>query len=237
MAFEKILTHPDKNKILKMLKDGHGVRKVEAFLRDKYPGNKKLIITAPSLQRFRKEHLNIEGKALEVIKDSMAQKHLKHNLTNNNTYRELIRERVEEILDIGKTLKEIKAVVEARVEKLFDAAESVGITTNQEQNLIKYLQTILTTVDKQAKYVERIADNTGETNINITVIEDQVAIIREAVREVMMEMMAPEQATMFLEKLNQKMAEKKYRYVKPDSVEHIRADVKALNASFEVEDE
>ena len=74
MAFEKVLNHPDKNVIIRMLLQGRGVRYVAYYLMHKYPNNKDMHITFKTLQAFRKLKLNIEGVALEAIKEAAEDK-------------------------------------------------------------------------------------------------------------------------------------------------------------------
>ena len=233
MAFEKILSHPNKSKIVSMLMRGEGVRKTSNFLKEMHPKDKKLWITPPTLQKFRKQYLDIEGESLALAKEMNKLRKNKKSLRKTNAFQTKMKESLEKHIDIRETLVGMKELLMSRVEDLFNKADNGEATTNQEKNLIDYFKTIFTMLDKQAKYVDKIADNTSETNINITVIEDQVAVLREAVRETMLEEMEPHIAVRFLDKLDKKMGELNYKYKRKPSVDEIHMDVKALNASFE----
>lgn len=57
MAFPKIMEHPDKNRIVKWLRDGKGVRWVSKQLKEMYPDDKSKQLSVPTLQDFRKEKI------------------------------------------------------------------------------------------------------------------------------------------------------------------------------------
>jgi hypothetical protein len=239
-SFNKILSHPDKNTIVRMLTGGQGVRKVARYLQEKYPKDKRKHISVPTLQAFRKEKLNLEGEVLETIKISMREKqHIKKSNSESAqirklpAYKEKIKEIIDYHVDIQNELKELMILVKARIEDLFNKAVNGEITINEEANLQRYFQIVTTTIERWAKYVEKIADKTVETNVNITVIEDQMSLMREAIRETIEEM-DPEMAIKFLDRLNSKITTLSYKH-KKDTVtfNEIKDDAHMLTASVE----
>lgn len=214
MSFEKIYGHPNKNLIIKLLRKGNGVRAVEKTLKEMHPDDKKLHLSAPTLQKFRKEKLNIEGRVLETIKSSASEsKERKQDriLSRVPSFRQATEEAVQIHIDIRKELQELLATVKLRVEDLFDKASEGKLSVNEEANLHKYFASWTTTIQQWAKYIDKIADRTVETNVNITIIEDQMVAIRNAVREVIEEEMDQETAMRFMYKLSQKISELTYR--------------------------
>jgi len=236
----KILTHPDKNTIVRLLSEGRGVRAVAKYLREKYPNDKKLHISVLTLQKFRKSRLNLEGQVLQEVKKITSDKdHIKKikreeaEIRKIPAYKEKIKEIVDYHVDIQNELKELLILVKARIEDLFDKASRGDITINEEANLQRYFQIVTTTIERWAKYIEKIADRTVETtNVNITVIEDQMSLMREAVREILMEMDS-ELAIKFLDKLNRKINNLSYRRAPEESFDKIKSDVKELAEDFE----
>ena len=189
MAFEKLLLHPDKNVIVKMLMRGDGVRAISKYLKEKYPNNKKMQLTTNTLQKFRTEKLNLEGEALEAVKEATKQsaeikKEKKEDaqIKRIPAYKEKLKEVVDYHVDLQNELKQLLILIKARTEDLFDKASNGQITINEEANLQRYFASWTTTIERWAKYIEKIADKTIETNVNITVIEDQMSVIREAIR-------------------------------------------------------
>ncbi len=118
MAFPKIMEHPDKNRIVKWLRDGKGVRWVSKQLREMYPDDKSKQLSVPTLQDFRKAHLKLEGDALEDIKKA-AREHAgekalakEHTVVRNlPTYKEKLSEIVELHIDIKRGLVSRAATV------------------------------------------------------------------------------------------------------------------------------
>jgi len=115
------------------------------------------------------------------------------------------------------------------MEALFDKLEAGGGTKTDEDSLLKYFNTYILTLEKWSKYIDKVADYTVETNINVTVIEDQMSVVREAVYEIMREM-EPTMAVKFLEKLDNKMKTLQYKQERKMSLRDIGSDVQVLTA-------
>jgi hypothetical protein len=240
MAFEKVMTHPDKNAIVRMLMKGDGVRYVAKYLREKYPNNKKLHLTTNTLQKFRTEKLKLGGEVLEAVKEATKQKNeIKADKKEDTqikrlpAYQEKLKEVVDYHVDLQNELKQMLILIKSRTEDLFDKAASGQITINEEANLQRYFASWQTTIERWAKYIEKIADKTIETNVNINVIEDQMSIIRDAIMETLREF-EPEVASKFLDKLNSKIANLSYRPAKQVEFNDIKKGVKMLAAEVEI---
>lgn len=230
--------HPKKNWIVKMLKGPMGVRKLSEALKEMFPDEKNKWLSPGTLQKFRKEHLAIDGEALKYMKDVAREKKLEKDVKKEHTrvkylpsYKEKVKEAVDLHIDIREQLAKLSLVIESRIEDLFNKAQDGEATINQERNLQGYFTTYISVIEKWAKYIDKVADQRIETNINVTVIEDQMALIREAIRETMMEM-DPGLAVKFLERLDMKMRDLSYRN-KPAKFEKIHTDVKMLEAEIE----
>lgn len=224
MAFPKIMEHPDKNRIVRWLLEGKGVRRVSKMLREMYPDDKEKQLSVPTLQAFRKEHLKLEGDALEDVKKAKRQqdgeKALKKEHTqvrNLPTYKEKLGEIVDLHIDIKRGLVGMEKLITARLEDLFDAAARGDITIDKEKLLQGYFDRYFMMIDKWAKYVDKVADFKVEANINVTVIQDQMAVLRQVVHELLREM-DPELAIGFLDRLNNRMRAMAYRPAAPPTV-------------------
>lgn len=229
MAFPKIMEHPDKNRIIKWLRDGKGVRWVSKTLREMYPDDKSKQLSVPTLQDFRKVHLKIEGEALEDIKKAMREQENEKALSKEHTavrnlpsYKQKLGEIVSLHVDIKKGLVAMEALITSRLEDLFDAAQRGEIGVDREKVLQGYFDRYFTMIDKWAKYVDKVADYKVEANINVTVIQDQMAVLRQVVHELLQEM-DPELAITFLNRLNDRTRDLTYRPAGP-------ADTRSLTA-------
>jgi chorismate mutase len=218
MAFPKVMEHPDKNRIIKWLTtEGMGVRKVSKMLREMYPDDKAKQLSVPTLQAFRKEHLKVEGDALEDMKKAARQQTGEKALAKEHTvvrnlpsYKQKLAEIVDLHIDIKRGLVGMEKLITARLEDLFDAAARGEITIDKEKLLQGYFDRYFMMIDKWAKYVDKVADFRVEANINVTVIQDQMAVLRQAVHELLREM-DPELAISFLDRLNGRMRDLTYR--------------------------
>jgi hypothetical protein len=218
MAFPKIMEHPDKNRIVKwMTTDGMGVRKVSKMLREMYPNDKDKQLSVPTLQAFRKEHLKVEGDALDDLKKAARDKTNSKALSKEHTvvknlpsYKQKMAEIVDLHVDIKRGLVGMEKLITARLEDLFDTAQCGEATIDKEKLLQGYFDRYFMMIDKWAKYIDKVADFRVEANINVTVIQEQMAVLRQAVHELLQEM-DPELAIGFLNRLNLRVRDLTYR--------------------------
>jgi len=238
MAFPKLLTHPQKDMIVKLLLEGRGVRYVSKTLKEMYPNDKKLQVSVPTLQAFRKEHLKLEGDALEEIKKAKRkteidkEKQREHTKVRNlPSYRKKLEEVVDVHVDIKKSLAQIDTLIRARLEDFFDRAQEGTASIKEEQLLQGYFDRYFVMLDKWAKYVDKLVDHRVEQNVNITIINEQMALLRSAVHNVLMNMDS-EAAIKFSTELGKEMENLSYRHDSP-SLEEISGDVTLLSAKFE----
>lgn len=249
----KVLNHPSATLIIRKLKEGWGVRKVAKMLIEMYPDDKKKHITCVTLQTFRKQHLNIEGDALNEIKKAAKEKKIiredlnaerkeardiQNTIKSDHTrlkkmpiYQEKLEEAINVHIDIKHQLATMHSLIMSRTEELFDKLSTGEGSVSDEQNLQKYFQTYILVLEKWAKYIDKVADYTVETNVNVTVIENQMALLREAVWETIKDM-DPGLAVRFLEKLDNKMKGLNYRQDKT-SFQQFNNDVNILTAKIE----
>lgn len=242
-SFKKILTHPDKNDIVRMLTRGQGVRAVSKYLKEKHPNDKGLHVSVPTLQRFRKEKLNLDKEVISQLKEAEKERKEIKEIKKEDAairkipaYKEAVQKAAEVHVDIRTELSEMIVLVKSRIEDLFDKAEAGEATINEEANLQKYFPILATSLDKWMKYVERVADQTIETNINITVIEDQMSVIREAIRDTLQEM-EPALAIKFLDNLNRKMEALNYRRPPQVNFNTMQRQVHRLNERMQQDGE
>jgi hypothetical protein len=158
MSFEKILGHPSKNLIVRMLTQGRGVRAVAKELKNMYPNDKKLQLSVPTLQKFRKEKLNLEGDTLDAVKQATKEKRLIKQEKKEDTqlrkipaFRDAVAKAVNMHVDIRQELQELLTTVKSRVEDLFDKAANGSLSVNEEANLQKYFASWTTTIQNWAK--------------------------------------------------------------------------------------
>jgi len=215
---KKILKHPDKEEIIELLNNGESVRGVEAKLKEKYPNNKNLWLSSVTLQKFRKEHLQLEGKVLKDIQEAgRTQKQIleeqvrQKQLESSDAYNRKIQEIANAKLDVARRILELDKLIETRMEYWFNAvASGEESAAKGDKELRQFMDRQMNLLAQYKKFVEGLADKTVEHNVNITVFNDQIAILRDVIRECIAEF-EPEKAMLFLEKLNHRMANTNYR--------------------------
>jgi len=215
---KKILKHPDKEEIIEMLNNGESVRGVEAKLKEKYPNNKGLWLSSVTLQKFRKDHLQLEGRVLKDIQEAgRVQKQMveeqdrQKQLEASDAYNRKLNEIVDSKLDVARKILELDKIIETRMEYWFNAVASGEESASKgDKELRQFMDRQMNLLAQYKKFVEGLADKTIDHNVNITVFNDQIAVIRDVIRECIADF-EPERAMLFLEKLNEKMANTTYR--------------------------
>jgi hypothetical protein len=214
----KILKHPDKEQIIEWLSDGESVRSVEAKLKEKYPNNKKLWLTSVTLQTFRKKHLQLEGKVLQDIQEAreVKQRQIEEakrqkQLVESDAYKKKINEIADSKLDVAQRILQLDRVIESRIEYWYNAvASGEESAAKGDRELRQFLDRQMANLAQYKKFVEGLNDKSAEYNLNVTVINDQISILRDVVRDCIAEF-EPDVAAMFMEKLNRRLNQASYR--------------------------
>lgn len=213
----KISRHPDKKEIISKLLNGESVKKIEEWIKSKYPRTKRYHISYMTLQKFRTNHLNIKGELLEDIKnrrhqdDIDAEKNeIRVALLNSSEYQKKIDEIVSKEIDVNRRLLEMEALISSRLEYYFNqVSSSERPNTFNDKALLDYINALRAILADWKKYVDGFADKKIEHNINIQVVDTQVKVLKEAMFEVLSEM-DPQLILEFMDKLNQKMQSLNY---------------------------
>lgn len=215
----KILSHPMKEDIIKWLTEGVSIRDVATRLAEQFPAKTQthLRISTTAIQDFKVNHLNLKGKVLQDIKEASAltRQAIRHGaiqaeVENTDAYREKINSIASDQLSAQQEIMKLFTLIESRIEAIYNKQAGADYTDVKLEKLLQtYFEQMLKIVEGYKKFVEGYKDS-NETNVNITVMTDQVGIIREAVREVLGEL-DPAIAVRFMEKINAKMRSLSYR--------------------------
>lgn len=210
----KVLSHPDKEEIIRWIStEGCSVREVEKRLRQRYPkkNQQHLRVAFSTIQAFKKAHLNIQGQVLQDIKDATkltrqwARKaEIQQQLQNSGAYLEAIKDAAEKEVDTRTEILKVFAIIEQRMATLFEKANEVDfIDKDIEKLLIEWLKQFQAVIDQHKKYEEGYREQV-DVNINVTVMNEQIDILRGAMRETLAEV-DPMLTMVFMGKLNDKM--------------------------------
>lgn len=205
----KVLAHPKKEEIIKRLIDGDTTREIAEWLRIEHPGEDQshLRISFSSLSQFKREFLDIQGTvASEVEKVRKAKKEevVTQEVKSTTAYQRKLNEIVDNELDVKRELVKIFMLLESRLEKVYDMLEKFDYpNTREERLLISYIETAIKVLESHKKYVEGYSETTNQ-NININIMNDQVSVMRDAVREALNEA-SPDVAIKFMGALNTRL--------------------------------
>ena len=216
---KKILRHPDKDEIVRMLNDGESVRTINNHLKKKHPNNKSLWISTVTLQDFRKTNLNLEGQVLKDIQEAskiqkrqIEEKLIQQQLQSTNSYQEKINKIASSHLDVSQKIIQLDAVVGDRIEYWYNLSKSGGeVPARADHELRKFIDQQVLILGQYKKLVEGMADKTIDYNINVNILNDQISIIRDAIKETIAEEFGVEKAISFMDKLSRRLKQTSYR--------------------------
>lgn len=209
---KKILKHPDKEEIIELLSNGESVRGIEAKFKQKYPSNKNLWVSSVTLQKFRKNNLQLEGKVLKDIQEvgrvqqqQVVEQEKQKVLEASDAYKKKISEIADSKLDVARKILELDRIIESRMEYWFNAvASGEEVAARGDKELRQFMDRQMALLGQYKKFVEGMADKTIDHNVNITVMNDYAVAIRDAVRECLAEF-EPDVALQFMESLSRKV--------------------------------
>jgi hypothetical protein len=214
MNFSKILNHPDRDQIISRLTSGESSRDVSAWLKDKYPDDREKQISYNTLNEFRKEHLNIHGAVandLNGMRVEAKKEEVKEDLDKvvkkNKTYKEKCEELVDTQIDWRVKLLQLLNVVETRFGQLFDRTQQNPDGLRPDHAMIEWMRTILDMV-REIRKVEGAPDMVIQHNVTVQAIEEQSALLQEALRQTFAEIDL-ETSLLLMDKLSENMAKLK----------------------------
>ena len=206
----KVLRHPDKEEIIKMLLNGESVKEVERWIKKKHPRSKRLQISYMTLQKFRAENLNLKGDVLDDIKNRRAEVQKQDDaleqkmvIEASSAYQEKIDEIASTELDVTRRLLEMDKLVTSRIEFYYNLLQQGG-SIKEDKMFLEYINTLKSLMQDWKKYIEGVADKKIEHNINFNVINTQVSILKDSVCEILQDVQ-PELIPVFLDRVNDKI--------------------------------
>lgn len=129
MKYESVITHPDREEILKQIKDGVQYQKISSYLIDKYPNDPSKHVSASTLQRFAKDGLEIinrEKVTFELLTERL------NDFIDKNTPKEVVEEIEEALTTVAPSIEEgIKELMQHTLSSLNFV---VTQTVNQERD-------------------------------------------------------------------------------------------------------
>jgi len=207
---KKILNHPDKELVISKLLEGDSVKEVERWLKEKYPRTRRLHISYMTLQKFRAEHLNIKGEVLDDIKNrrgeidrEASEAEARMIIKASSSYQQKLEEIASSELDVTRRLLEMDSLINSRIEYYYNMLQEGG-SLREDKIFIEYINTMKALMQDWKKYIEGVADKKIEHNINISVVNEQARVLKEAVLDVLQEL-NPDLISVFVDRLDIKM--------------------------------
>jgi len=209
---DSIINHPDKDEITQRLLNGESVKQVDMWLKMKYPNTRKKWISWMTLQAFRKERLNLEGEVLSEIKEERkdlikkAKEEQKQELVKQSlSYIQTKRKLAENVLDVETEIVNIHDKVWQRI-KIMEQEETKHLNDRVICDYLNQARTLMMDFMKLRENQEKkAASNNTNININMGEVGQQLSILKQAIREALVEAGAAHVIPIFLDKLGHKL--------------------------------
>jgi len=218
------------------------VREIEKRLAQRYPRKDQhhRRVSASTIQAFKAKHLNLKGKMLNDIKEHARLAKQLVQMNNNQeaveettAYQNAIAKIAETELNSNEQIIKVFYIVESRIETLFNMINQGEFLNKDAEKLLQgYLDQFMKAFEQHKKYIEGVNDS-PDTNININIMYDQMGVVKEAIRETLVDV-EPELGLIFMSKLNTKMRNLVHN---SSSKEHSEANAEFLNRALGASDE
>ena len=211
-GFNKIQNHPNKDEIVEKLIAGESLRKIEAWLKQKYANNKKNQVSYISLQNYRKGYLNIASEALKDLQQRRRDQQLAKREEQRQeavafmpAYQQGMANYVQDsLIDYNQEILSLLQEAREGIDSLKELNSNKGSHLNHTA-ITGYLTTYKSIIEMHSKLV---ADQEKKAGDRLTedaeALNKKMEILVEAVKEVFTETY-PEGLTVFVEKVREKM--------------------------------
>lgn len=220
---QKILVHPDKEQIIKWMTEGMSIREIKYRLDQKYFKRKRLRLSIPTLNNFRKFDLKLDKKVLDDIRmakeDTEREKEVETRLSNSVTYKDKINEIADTHLDVARKIVQLDQIIETRLEYWYNAlTKGEASPSTADKEMRQYMDRQMVLLQQYKKFVEGVADKTVEHNVNITVLNDQLDMIKGVIKDVLRELDS-ETSIKFMDMFNKKLNSIQYSPQRKEDVD------------------
>lgn len=209
MDFSLISDHPLKEQIIEKLITGVPAREVQDWLKLKYPDDnqKHLIVPYTVLEQFsQSQYIEIYNQFKKDLNTVQDKKNKPASLVGTKNYKETLETIANKEMNILETLANLVKIAQVRLEQVFDKISQNPENTRNDKNLMGWVQTISTTVEKLERLRIQAIDPLTQHNVTMAMVDKHIAIFQDAIRETLNEI-DPAASSIFWEKLNSKLNE------------------------------
>jgi hypothetical protein len=239
---KKILEHIDREEIISKLIIGISPSDIHDWLSAKYtsPAEKKFVISLSTLKTFKDNHLDVYQMIKDDIQKTKQLSSLEQDaelelaVKDNPTYKSKMMELASKEIDVRKIIAQLATAIEIRFGQYFDEIQldPRNLNTRTDRVLIEFAETLGNLLEKYFKFTEAPQNIGVQNNVSIQIVDSQVMIIHEAIRETLSELDL-ESSFLFMDRLNEKMT--KLKLPNPDNAPNTDAklaEVKILNETI-----
>lgn len=231
----KIVQHPDKQDIISKLVLNVSEKEISKWLEEKYQtvNDSNLLISAISLKKFKNEYLdlynNIQKDAIQLYNASQGVVTTNTDpnalVNSNSAYRQLLQEYVEKEVDIKDMLKGSMAVMQSRIEQIYNIIQTNPNNTKPDYVLIQWITQLNGLMRDMDSIINGSPDKIiQQNNINIQILDQHIHVFHKVFSEVISRL-DYETSLLFIDIFNEEM-----RKIQPVSNTQVPVDVRLSEA-------
>jgi len=205
---KKVLKHPAKDQIDERLLAGESVDKVAAWIRQKYPQQKKFHINKMTLQAYRNNYLNLEGEVLADIqrerrdKRAIDRQRLALERRKSSETFQISKVRIAEQLEmtIVDTKNQLQTLFENLSERI-EIMQSQKVSHLNEKVIVDQMRLFKDLIEEVWKMERKMKEDSGTTiGIDAEKAQKQMKAMKSAIKDTFLEI-APELLQPFVQRL------------------------------------
>lgn len=211
---DKVSLHPDREEIQERLLSGESVREVATWLKKKYPNVRRNWISYLTLQRYRQEHLRLQGDVLREIKQTSngltterVHQQREVALKESTPYQAAKLQIAHDVLNREQMILDLQDKIWQRIKMI----ENEELNYKTETVLAQYIGEMRQLMGDYHKMLvdwQKLEKRGGDSQVNVQVVmqqaEEQVHQVKITVKEILQEMQ-PELIPVFIDKLTEKL--------------------------------
>jgi hypothetical protein len=230
---KKLLDHPEKQGIITRLVSGETPKAVAAYLKSKYPKPDEghLRIPASTLKEFIDtygDHYGFIKKIVKDDRDGKLDKQVSASLLANKDWKDYLDEVRDEDIDFRRKWMNLIKMLEVRLEQVFDKIQENPGNTKPDYVMEKYINTWMQVLEKADKMINERPDVRIEHSYTVQMVEQQTVAFQEAIKRVL-ERLDPELSTLFVDLLNEELANLKVDFNNAPVRRNMKRDNEAVD--------
>jgi hypothetical protein len=207
---QTIYQHPDREELITKLVSNVPCIEIAEWLKFKYISiqERKFVLSEKVIQKFRDEYLDFYSIMREDVnkltKPNIIQE-LQESIDNNPKYKQVLQKYAESELDLKTIVKQLVALIEVRMEQVFDNIQNDARNIKMDRVLLEYFRAMNEAISTSNEILNGSPDQVNiQNNINIQVLDKHINLVFTIIKEIL-EQLDYDTSLAFVDKFNERL--------------------------------